>query len=81
MAFAVGAMGGNQTDAKASFGERIGGVAQSAAGTLGKAATLAVSAPVAIIDPDTRETLEDQAASLGQSTKGAIASPLSAASQ
>ncbi len=69
------------TDAKATFGERIGGVAQSAAGTLGKAATLAVSAPVAIIDPNTRETLEDQAASLGASTKGAMASPLSAVSQ
>src|SRR5271165_2531847 len=69
------------TDAKATFGERIGGVAQGAAGTLGKAATLAVSAPVAIIDPNTRETLEDQAASLGQSTKGAMASPLSAVGQ
>src|SRR5271166_4444568 len=69
------------TDAKATFGERIGGVAQGAAGTLGKAATLAVSAPVAIIDPNTRETLEDQAASLGQSTKGAMALPLSAVGQ
>src|SRR5271165_640711 len=64
------------TDAKATFGERIGGVAQGAAGTLGKAATLAVSAPVAIIDPNTRETLEDQAASLGESTQGMITSPL-----
>ena len=54
------------TDAKVTLGERIGGVAQGAAGTLGKAATLAVSAPVAIIDPNTRETLEDQAVSLGR---------------
>jgi alpha/beta hydrolase family protein DUF900 len=66
------------TDAKATLGERIGGVAQSAAGTLGEAATLAVSAPVALIDPNTRETLEDQAVSLGKSAKDTIASPITA---
>ena len=65
-------------DAKATLGERIGGVAQGAAATFGKAATLAVSAPVALIDPNTRETLEDQAVSLGRSAKETIASPVAA---
>jgi esterase/lipase superfamily enzyme len=66
------------TDAKVTLGERIGGVAQSAASTFGKAATLAVSAPVALIDPTTRDTLEDQAVALGKSAKDTIASPISA---
>jgi esterase/lipase superfamily enzyme len=73
------AEGQTLTDAKVTLGERIGGVAEGAAGTLGKAATLAVSAPVAVVDPNTRETLEEQAASLGASAKDTIASPLGAA--
>ncbi len=75
------AEGQTLTDAKLTLGERIGGVAESAAGTLGKAATLAVSAPVAIVDPNTRETLGDQATSLGEWTKGTITAPLHAVSQ
>jgi hypothetical protein len=70
------AAGQSLTDAKATFGERFGGVAQSAVGTLGQAATLAVSAPLAIVDPNTRETLEDEAVLLGRSAKSTIASPL-----
>src|SRR5271166_3863193 len=73
------AAGQTLTDARTTLGERIGGVAQSAAGTLGQAATLAVSAPLAVVDPNTRETLEDQAVSLGTSAKSTIASPLTAA--
>jgi esterase/lipase superfamily enzyme len=69
------------TDAQVTLGERIGGVAQGAAGTLGKAATLAVSAPVAIIDPNTRETLGDQMTSLGASATGTVAAPVGAVSQ
>jgi len=75
------AEGQTLTDAKLTLGERIGGVAEGAAGTLGKAATLAVSAPIAIVDPSTRETLGDEATSLGESTKDAIASPVHAVSQ
>jgi esterase/lipase superfamily enzyme len=70
------AAGQTLTDARVTMGERIGGVAQGAAGTLGQAATLAVSAPLAVVDPNTRETLEDQAVSLGTSAKSTIASPL-----
>ncbi len=73
------AAGQTLTDARTTLGERIGGVAQSAAGTLGQAATLAVSAPLAVVDPNTRETLEDQAVSLGASAKSTIGSPLTAA--
>jgi esterase/lipase superfamily enzyme len=69
------------TDAKPTLGERLGGVAQGAADTLGKAATLAISAPVAIIDPNTRATLSDQAGSLGASAVDAIRSPATAVAQ
>jgi len=72
------AAGQTLTDARVTLGERIGGVAQGAAGTLGQAATLAVSAPLAVVDPNTRETLEDEAVSLGASAKSTIASPLTA---
>ena len=72
------AAGQTLTDARVTLGERIGGVAQGAAGTLGQAATLAVSAPLAVVDPNTRETLEDEAVSLGASAKSTIASPLGA---
>ena len=74
------AEGQSLNDAKATLGERIGGVAESAAGTLGKAATLAVSAPVALVDPETRNTLEDQAVALGRSAKETLASPIGAVS-
>ncbi len=61
------------TDAKPTLGERLGGIAHGATATLTKAATLAISAPAAIIDPNTRETLQDQAGSLGLA--GASATP------
>jgi esterase/lipase superfamily enzyme len=66
------------SDAKQTFAERFGDIAQSAAQTVGKAATLAVAAPAAIVDPGTRETLEDQAASLTSSAADAVRSPLGA---
>jgi len=59
------ANGQTLTDARLTLGERIGSVAQGTAGALGNAATLAISAPVAIVDPNTRETLGDQATSVG----------------
>lgn len=64
------------TDAKPTMGERIGGVMQGAAGTMGAAATLAISAPASIFDPNTRDTLGDQAASVGASMESAIRSPV-----
>ena len=73
------AAGQTLTDAKLTLGERFGGVAMGAAETVGKAATLAVSAPVSIIDPATRETLEEQAVSFSAAAADAVRSPLSAA--
>jgi esterase/lipase superfamily enzyme len=72
------AAGQTLNDSRATLGERFGGVAQGAAGTLGKAATFAVSAPIAIVDPNTRETLEDQATSLGGSLKSTVTAPVDA---
>lgn len=48
------------TDAKSGLGERVGLVATSAAGTIGKAAGLAVSVPLAVVDERTRESLGPQ---------------------
>jgi esterase/lipase superfamily enzyme len=66
------AAGQTLTDARRTLGERLGGIAQGAAETVGDAAALAVSAPAAIVDPDTRATLEDQAAELGASARDAL---------
>jgi esterase/lipase superfamily enzyme len=69
------------TDSKATLGERIGGVAQATTSTLGKAATLAISAPAAMLDPDTRDTLGDQAESVGATAGGVLRSPVAAVTQ
>jgi esterase/lipase superfamily enzyme len=65
-------------DARQTFAERFGDVAQSAAQTVGKAATLAVSAPAAMVDPGTRETLGEQAASFGATAADAARAPIGA---
>jgi len=49
----------------------LGGVVEGATDTVGKAAALAISAPVSVFDSDTRETLEQQTTSLG-ATAGII---------
>ena len=54
------ATGQKLSDSKASMGEKLGQIATGVASTVGKAAGVAVSAPVAIIDGRTRETLGDQ---------------------
>jgi esterase/lipase superfamily enzyme len=54
------ASGQTLTDGKASFGETLGLVVGGAAATVGSAAAIAVSAPVAIVDPRARESLGDQ---------------------
>jgi esterase/lipase superfamily enzyme len=69
------------TDANATLGERLGGVALGATDTLGKAATLVISAPAAIVDPDTRETLGDEAAALGSSAANTARAPVAAFTQ
>lgn len=53
------------SDGGAGFGERLGLVATGAASTVGRAASIAISAPVAIVDRRTREGLGDQFEDLG----------------
>jgi esterase/lipase superfamily enzyme len=72
------ASGQTLTDAKPTLGERFGGVAEGAAATVGQAATMVVSAPAAVIDPATRETLADQAAALGATAAAAAQAPVGA---
>jgi esterase/lipase superfamily enzyme len=70
------AAGQTLTDSRRTLGERLGGIAQGAAQTVGDAAALAVSAPAAIVDRDTRETLGEQAVSLGAAAGDALRAPV-----
>jgi esterase/lipase superfamily enzyme len=47
-------------DSRAGLGDKIGFVATGAAGAVGRATSIAISAPVSIVDPRTREGLGDQ---------------------
>lgn len=58
------AAGQTLTDQNVSLGDRLGAVAMGASTTVGKAAALAVSAPLAVVDPQTRDSLGDTAAHL-----------------
>jgi esterase/lipase superfamily enzyme len=75
------ASGQKLNDNKLTLGERLGGVVEGATDTVGKAAALAVSAPASVFDPDTRETLGDQATALGASAGRAVLSPADAAAR
>ena len=55
------------TDSQVGLGEKIVQTASGAAASVGHAAGLIVSAPVAIVDPTTREHLGDQMEALGKS--------------
>ena len=67
------ATGQTVTDSRVGFGERIIQVTAGAATAVGTAAGLAVSAPVAIVDPTTRNALGDHVQALGQSVKDVAA--------
>jgi len=64
------------TDQDLGLGAEIGTTALSVSNTVGSAAGLAVSVPIAILDPSTRATLEDQSRrfeqNLGDSIKGVV---------
>ncbi len=62
------------SDGHAGFGETLGMVATGAANTVGRAASIAISAPVAIIDGRTREGLADQIQDLGGQMKNTASS-------
>ncbi|MFC0282806.1 alpha/beta hydrolase [Camelimonas abortus] len=63
------------SDSGAGLGDRIGRMAVGAASTVGSAASIAVSAPIAIVDPRTREGLGDQLQVLGASVADTLALP------
>ncbi len=62
-------------DNRESVGDRLGQVFAGAATTVGSAASLAVSAPVAIVDPDTREGLGDQFNGIGEGVRTTASAP------
>jgi esterase/lipase superfamily enzyme len=66
------ASGQTLTDSRAGLGDKIGFVATGAAGAFGRAASIAVSAPVAIVDGRTREGLSDQLDELGGHMKNTV---------
>jgi esterase/lipase superfamily enzyme len=72
------------TDSRVGFGERLGAVVQSAATVVGTTASAAISAPVAIVDADTRANYGEQVKRIGtsiESTAGATAGALTPTSQ
>jgi len=61
--------GQSVTDSEVGLGERIGAVALGTAQTVGSAASIAVSTPIAVFDPVTRRNYEDQWRRLGNSVE------------
>ena len=49
-----------------SFGERVGGFAMGVGQTVGGAAGIALSAPIAIVNPNSRRTFDEQVGHFGQ---------------
>jgi len=66
------AEGQTLTDSRVGVGDRIIQVTAGAAAAVGTAAGLAVSAPVAVIDPKTRENLQGHVENLGQAVAGTV---------
>ncbi|WP_457089745.1 alpha/beta hydrolase [Microvirga sp. P5_D2] len=66
------ASGQTLTDSHVGIGDRIIQVTAGAAATVGTAAGLAVSAPVAIVDPRTRENFQGHVENLGDAISGTV---------
>jgi esterase/lipase superfamily enzyme len=62
------------TDSDVGIGEAVGAVAIGAAQTVGNAASVAVSAPIAIFDPRTRANYGEQVRRLGASASNTVGS-------
>ncbi|CAN7319239.1 alpha/beta hydrolase [Ensifer sp. ENS07] len=62
------------TDSDVGLGERIGAVTLGATQTVGNAASLAVSTPIMIFDPNTRRNYDGQLRRLGQSMENTVGS-------
>ena len=63
------------SDGKPAVGDHISGIAMGATGILGTAASLAISAPIAIVDHRTRNSLSDRIEDLWAHTKALIKIP------
>ena len=62
------------TDSSVGVGDRLGAVALGAAQTVGGAASVAVSTPIAIFDPNTRRNYNDQVGRVGQALGNTVGS-------
>lgn len=62
------------TDSDIGLGERIGAVTLGTAQTVGSAASLAVSTPIMIFDPNTRKNYDEQVRRLGRSVENTVGS-------
>jgi esterase/lipase superfamily enzyme len=71
------ASGQKLNDSKSSLGETLGSIAIGATKAVGTTAALAVSTPIAIVDPATREGLSDQAGAAVDSVSGLAQAPAS----
>jgi len=69
------ATGQKLNDSKASLGETLGSFAIGASKAVGNTAAFAVSAPLAIVDPATRDVLSDQAGAAVDSASGLAQTP------
>ena len=65
------ASGENFND-KGGLGDKVVQATAGAASTVGSAAGLAISAPIAIVDPNTRESLGSQFDNLGQNVRSTV---------
>ncbi len=63
------ATGQTLTDRRVGLGARIMQVTSGAAGSVGHAAGLAISAPVSVVDPETRDHFGDQIGQFNQSIR------------
>ncbi|MDE2578224.1 MAG: alpha/beta hydrolase [Hyphomicrobiales bacterium] len=61
------AAGQTLTESRSGIGERVGVAAVGVASTVGQGVGVAVSAPLAIVDPQTRETLGERTMGVGES--------------
>ncbi|HXV31897.1 MAG TPA: alpha/beta hydrolase [Sinorhizobium sp.] len=62
------------SDTDVGLGERVGAVALGTAQTVGSAASIAVSTPIMIFDPRTRENYDHQLRRFGQSVENTVGS-------
>ncbi len=62
------------TDSEVGLGDRIGAVAMGTAQGVGSAASLVVSAPIAVFDPNTRRTYTEQLDRFGRAVDNTVQS-------